>query len=145
MEFIKQFTPYAWNLLSVPNFLPWSCICALSPTYCIFTQIWLRFMLYAMHPTLLKSTLSNDWIELSLKIMFLETNNCLRAFHKLFIFPINDQGHILQNFVFWVPVKICHETESCLDIFDWTYEKCVNDSKSLKHIEDEKWGPTHHK
>jgi hypothetical protein len=31
-------------------------ICALRPTYCIFSQIWVRFMLYSMRPTFMKST-----------------------------------------------------------------------------------------
>ncbi len=40
------------------HFFP--CIWALLPTYCIFSQIWLRFTLYAVRPTFMKSTLNLD-------------------------------------------------------------------------------------
>jgi hypothetical protein len=41
-----------------PSFFPnlASCICALRPTYCIFSQIWVGFMFYALRPTFIKST-----------------------------------------------------------------------------------------
>ncbi len=57
VDFIKQFTPYAWNLHSAPNFFPKlaSCICALCPTYCIFYLIWVCFTLYAVRTTFMKS------------------------------------------------------------------------------------------
>jgi hypothetical protein len=33
-----------------------SCICTLRPTYCIFSQIWVRFKLCSVHPNFMKST-----------------------------------------------------------------------------------------
>jgi hypothetical protein len=56
VDFIKQFTPYTWNLSSAlillaqiyPNLA--SCICALHSTYCIFFKIWVLSTLYAVHP-----------------------------------------------------------------------------------------------
>jgi hypothetical protein len=58
MDFIKQFTPYAWNLRSAPIFFHnlALCICALRSTYCIFSQIWVCFTLCAVRPTFMKST-----------------------------------------------------------------------------------------
>jgi hypothetical protein len=61
LDFIKQFTPYAWNFDCVypfgqiySNLAP--CICNLCSTYCIFSQIWVCSMLYSVCPTLMKST-----------------------------------------------------------------------------------------
>jgi hypothetical protein len=49
--------PYAKSLRSVPIFSNLaSCICAFCPTYCIYSQIWMRFTLYAVRPTYVKST-----------------------------------------------------------------------------------------
>jgi hypothetical protein len=33
-----------------------SCICALRPTYCAFSKIWVRFTLYTVRPTFMKSS-----------------------------------------------------------------------------------------
>jgi hypothetical protein len=58
VDFIRQFTPYSWNLRSSRIFFPnlASFICALLPTHCIFSQIWMHFTLYDVHPTFMKST-----------------------------------------------------------------------------------------
>ncbi len=53
--FLKQFMLEICAL--GPSFFPnlASCICALSPTYCIFSQIWGHFTLYHVRPTFMKS------------------------------------------------------------------------------------------
>ncbi len=62
VDFIKQFTTYAWNLWSAPilfekfaliwnhAFAPWAQLFALSPRF------WVRSMLYPMRPTFMKPT-----------------------------------------------------------------------------------------
>jgi hypothetical protein len=58
VDFIKQFTPYAWNLRSAPILSAQiysnlaSCICALGSSYCIFSQLWVRSTLYAVRQLL---------------------------------------------------------------------------------------------
>ncbi len=42
------------------------------------------------------------------------------------------------------PVKVCHETERCFDVFDGPDEEVVHDAKGLKDVEDQEGGPTHH-
>jgi hypothetical protein len=43
-----------------------SCICALRPTHCIFSQIWVHFTLYAVRPTFMKSNPDEiAWVNLS--------------------------------------------------------------------------------
>jgi hypothetical protein len=47
VDFIKQFTPYTWNLSSGRIFFPSLTIIylPLRPTYCIFSQIWVLYAL----------------------------------------------------------------------------------------------------
>ena len=53
MDFIKQFTPYVWNLRSVPILFEQiysnlaSCICALHTIFCIVSRFSVRSTLYA--------------------------------------------------------------------------------------------------
>jgi hypothetical protein len=65
VDFVKQFTPYAWNLRSALIIFAQiycdltSCICALRSTDSFFSQIWVRSTLYALRPirpTFMKST-----------------------------------------------------------------------------------------
>jgi hypothetical protein len=64
VDFIKQFTPYIWNLPSAPILFAQiylnlaACICALCSTYFIFSQIWVRSTLYPARPTFMKSGLN---------------------------------------------------------------------------------------
>jgi hypothetical protein len=70
VDFIKQLRPYPWNLRSTPILFAQiysnlaSCIVALRSTYCIFTQIWVRSMLYPVHPTFMKSAPGNNSLQL---------------------------------------------------------------------------------
>jgi hypothetical protein len=80
VDFINQFTPYAWNLRSAPIFSPnlASYFFSLRPTFCIFSQIWMRFALYALRLTQCAQLLWNlprYYLKTGKKISFQDISN----------------------------------------------------------------------